>query len=94
MKSLYSPTFLEVFQDCLEGQVGLVHPLFESSKILGVFGQALSYRVVHDLRQTALRLRRLHLQGPMQVGVEIDCGAFLCRTHDRILPLKRFDVKA
>jgi hypothetical protein len=45
-------------------------------QILGILGEVLTDRVVHQVRDGLSRYRGLRSKGSMQVGVEIDRGSF------------------
>src|SRR5437867_12072396 len=93
MKSLYLATPLQVFDDILELEKWLRGPLLKRCEILGIFSEAVSHRVVDELRDRAVRLGRLEAERAMYVRVEVDRGTLLDVPHAQIVTSERPNVK-
>jgi hypothetical protein len=80
-------TPLQVADDLLEGQVRFRGSLLERGQILGVLRQGGADRLVDQLREAGVGLGRLDAQGAVELGLEVDGGAFLRRRYAVIIAL-------
>src|SRR6188474_2806463 len=75
MRTLYLSTLAERTDQGFEAHPGFPGALPERRQIFRIFRQRLAYRLVDDLGHRLRARSRLHAQGAMQVGVEVDSGA-------------------
>src|SRR5688572_2135313 len=76
MTTLYFSTLAERTDQGLEIHPGFPGALLERRQIFRVLRQGTPDRLVDDLRDRLGVRRRLHPQGAVQVGVEVDGSAF------------------
>jgi hypothetical protein len=91
IKTLYSATPLQTLDEGVEGQTAVVLSIGKRREVLGVFGQSGLYRVVDHIRDRAIHGHSPKPQGAMNIGLEVNSGAFL-RIHDwnyDVVTLKR-----
>lgn len=90
---LYFATPSEISNDALEGEVRFRRPLFESGKILCVFRQTRTDRIVHEIRNGTLGLGGLVTECLVDLRRKIYGGPLWLNAHTFTLASRRFDVK-
>lgn len=77
MSSLYSATPLQALDERLKIMTLLIVPFGKGREILGVFGESSPHRIVDHVGDRTIQGRGLQTKGAMDIGFEINGGAFL-----------------
>ena len=84
MSSSYLATALQILQNLLELQVGLICSIVKGCKVLGILGQPETNGLVHQVGYRPLDLYRLQSQCTVEVVVKIDRSSPCIRHHSTI----------
>jgi hypothetical protein len=94
MRMLYFGTLLEIPEDILKAQIGLLRAFAERCQVLCIFSKPKPYSFIDKIGNRPICVHGLETQRPMEIGIKIDGGSFLRCFHKGILTPKRLDVNA
>jgi len=90
---LYLATPPEIANETLEREVWFRSSLLERGKILSVFSETQSDRIVHEIRHGTLGLGSLVTQCFVDLGRKVHSRPLLMKTHGFTITSKRYDGK-
>jgi len=93
MRRLYLATTPQCLDELVEVEVSLGRAFLKGGQIGGILGQGLANSKVDHVRDRLIRGGRLHLEGAMDIGLEVD-GSSSCVAHEGTMALQRLGVKS